>query len=138
MEIPFIDDAPFLGEPNGNDGADGDDATDGEFYEDDLVSIPIKGENEEGNDIDDFREVIKNKTSLNNLVSILEIDNCIIVNNMSDFTGEYEVFSVNGKKLKEGVMIAGKNMINLVDGVYVVHINLNGVNISKKICIVGI
>jgi hypothetical protein len=138
VEIPFIDDAPFLGEPNGNDGADGDDATDGEFYEDDLVSIPIKGENEEGNDIDDFREVIKNKTSLNNLVSILEIDNCIIVNNMSDFTGEYEVFSVNGKKLKEGVMIAGKNMINLVDGVYVVHINLNGVNISKKICIVGI
>ncbi len=148
VEIPFIDDAPFVGNPTGNSGLDGNDAGDGEFFEDNLVST-VNHENngfqiansELFDEIDNkiFEKVGNSSNSgfednLNNYFLIRYLDNDLLIKNIINETGSFSIINNLGQEISSGILLAQcQNVMNLKSGIYYVKIKLKNREFIKKI-----
>lgn len=139
IEIPFIDDAPFVGIPNGTEGSDGGDAADGEVFEDDMVSSPIP---EERKNIYDYQnsykklknvDLIEQVSNQNKPYSIGSIVNGLLIINNDDLKGDYFVLNNLGQVVNKGDVKDSRIAINLNNGVYYLHLFLDNKEYVEKI-----
>jgi hypothetical protein len=141
VEIPFIDDAPFVGIPNGAEGSDGSDATDGEFFEDDLVSSPIPDGRNNINDLQNFYkkfenvDLIEQVADQNKHYSIGSTENGFLIINNDNLKGNYVIKNNLGQVVNKGDVKDLRIPVDLNNGVYYVHLFLNNKEYFEKIYI---
>lgn len=153
LEDDIFDDIPFEGEPNGTEGEDGVEQSNGNYYED--ANIPGPKQIEKGEILDfDHAGIVNNhklfhENNNSNKINDKDIENSKInnLNNVKFNTSsdvivfhkpeniqcEFIIFNTVGQIIAKGILQDGETMIkDLIKGIYIIYIcNDTGKRISK-------